>query len=434
MCPKPLVIAIAFPSDGHTHPVLRAATELVKRGFPIWFVCGSKYHTTALAAGISRVFTFPDAVDICPHIMDGYRACGPRMEAEDYVMREIFVRYIPIYAQVLLSALKEVEVECRENVVIMQDLKATATLPFLHGAPVPGYGRFPPVLSLGICVITTRSVDAPPNFWAVNPMEVNMLKLHEEHDATIAGSLNLLNETMEKMGGTRSAEYSVLHTWWTSPDLTLQLCSPSLEFKRRDLDPKIRFAGGLPVPPKTSTTPDWLRNLVAKKKKVVFVSQGTIDNSFHQLLLPAIQGLASRDKLVVILTMGKRGAVPPVKNRDNIYMVDYIPYADILPFTDVFVNNGGYGGFMQAVMSGVPMVVAGESKDKANVALRLEYAGLGINLNTATPTPGLILAAVEQVLEDPRYKKKALELRKENEDMDCIGRIESGILELFHSR
>ena len=51
------------------------------------------------------------------------------------------------------------------------------------------------------------------------------------------------------------------------------------------------------------------------------------------------------------------------------------------------VTNGGYGGVQIALSYGVPLVVAGTTEDKPEVAARVAWSGAGINLKTATPAP-----------------------------------------------
>jgi hypothetical protein len=41
------------------------------------------------------------------------------------------------------------------------------------------------------------------------------------------------------------------------------------------------------------------------------------------------------------------------------------------------VTNGGYGGVQQALANGVPLVVAGDSEDKPEVAARVRWSGTG---------------------------------------------------------
>ena len=49
-------------------------------------------------------------------------------------------------------------------------------------------------------------------------------------------------------------------------------------------------------------------------------------------------------------------------------------YDELLPKTDVFVTNGGYGGVQIALRHGVPIVTSGGKEDKPEVAGRITEA------------------------------------------------------------
>ncbi|PRC61715.1 UDP-glucuronosyltransferase, partial [Mycobacterium sp. ITM-2017-0098] len=48
---------------------------------------------------------------------------------------------------------------------------------------------------------------------------------------------------------------------------------------------------------------------------------------------------------------------------------------------------------------------------KAEVAARVDFSGVGIDLATAAPSPAAIGAAVDRVREDDRYRAAAARLR-----------------------
>ena len=102
--------------------------------------------------------------------------------------------------------------------------------------------------------------------------------------------------------------------------------------------------------------------------------------------MPAIDGLADRDVLVVVSTGGRpQDAVGPIP--DNVRVESYLPYDRLLPMVDVIVTNGGYGGVQQALAHGVPLVVAGETEDKVEVSARVGWSGAGINLHANAAAP-----------------------------------------------
>ncbi|NTU78597.1 MAG: hypothetical protein HGA45_04200 [Chloroflexales bacterium] len=95
----------------------------------------------------------------------------------------------------------------------------------------------------------------------------------------------------------------------------------------------------------------------------------------------------------------------------NVRSVPFVPFGALLPHVDVMVTNGGYGGVQFALAHGVPLVVAGMSEEKPEIAARVAWSGAGINLKTRRPTPRQIRAAVRTALTDPRYRRSAERIR-----------------------
>ena len=60
-----------------------------------------------------------------------------------------------------------------------------------------------------------------------------------------------------------------------------------------------------------------------------------------------------------------------------------------------------------ALAHGIPLVVAGETEDKMEVAARVEWSGAGINLRKQRPSPGQVRDAVKEVLANPLYRDNA---------------------------
>jgi UDP:flavonoid glycosyltransferase YjiC (YdhE family) len=105
-------------------------------------------------------------------------------------------------------------------------------------------------------------------------------------------------------------------------------------------------------------------------------------------------------------------------------VADFIPYGELLPHVDVVVTNGGYGGVQQVLAQGLPLIVAGETEDKRDVAARVAWSGAGINLRTGTPTPEALATAVKTVLDDPSYRMAAQRLAREFAQYSALPAIE----------
>jgi MGT family glycosyltransferase len=145
---------------------------------------------------------------------------------------------------------------------------------------------------------------------------------------------------------------------------------------------------------------------------VVLLTQGTVATDADDLIRPGLAALAEEDVLVVAVTGGsdpaELGPVPA-----NARVERFVPFAPLLPYVDLYLTNGGFGGLQLALAAGVPVVAAGTTEDKLEVNGRVAHAGVGIDLRTDRPEPAVIRTAVRRVLTDPAYARRAGELAAE---------------------
>jgi UDP:flavonoid glycosyltransferase YjiC (YdhE family) len=72
----------------------------------------------------------------------------------------------------------------------------------------------------------------------------------------------------------------------------------------------------------------------------------------------------------------------------NTFVAEHILHDLLLPKVDVMVTNGGYGAVQRALSTGIPLVVAGNTEDKPEVAARVAWSGAGVNLRTGHADTG----------------------------------------------
>ena len=72
---------------------------------------------------------------------------------------------------------------------------------------------------------------------------------------------------------------------------------------------------------------------------------------------------------------------------------------------------GGLGGVQNALAHGIPLIIAGVTEDKMEVAARVENTGAGINLRKQRPSVAEIKNAVNCILQNPEFKQKAGEMQ-----------------------
>lgn len=197
--------------------------------------------------------------------------------------------------------------------------------------------------------------------------------------------------------------------------LYIQPTVPGFEYPRSDLAPQVHFVGPLlPDAPKDFNPPAWWPEVVNKQKPIVLVTQGTLATEADHLIQPALTGLAN-ENVLVIATASPEGLDIPA----NARVVPFVPFANLMPYVDVMVTNGGYGGVTMAMANGVPMIAGGVTEEKPEICARIAYTGMGINLKTGKPKPEQIRDAVKKVLANPSYRQAAQRLQAECAQYDA---------------
>jgi UDP:flavonoid glycosyltransferase YjiC (YdhE family) len=203
-----------------------------------------------------------------------------------------------------------------------------------------------------------------------------------------------------------------------SPYLYLHASTASFEYPRRDLPAQVHFIGPL-LPDVTSSfePPHWWHRLDGTRP-VVLVNQGTVAVDLDDLVAPTLAALADRNVLVIATggagVEGLTGAIPA-----NAQVEPFVPFGALMPHVDVMITNGGFGGVQFALSHGVPLVVAGTTEDKLEVAARVAWSGAGIDLRKKRPTSDQMRDAVDTILGDGRYRDNARRIQRDIADHDA---------------
>jgi UDP:flavonoid glycosyltransferase YjiC (YdhE family) len=158
----------------------------------------------------------------------------------------------------------------------------------------------------------------------------------------------------------------------------------------------------------------WFDERLRQYKKIVLVTQGTVEKDIRKILEPTLRAFLHTDVLVVASTGGS--GTDELREKyasENVIIEDFIPFNQVMPYAGVFVTNGGYGGTLLSIKNRLPLVAAGVHEGKNEVCARIGYFKIGIDLGTENPTPEAIREGVEAVLADAAYRKSITRLADE---------------------
>ena len=147
------------------------------------------------------------------------------------------------------------------------------------------------------------------------------------------------------------------------------------------------------------------------------MTQGSVRPDMHELVVPTLRALADEPVLVVVTTGGPTATDVEAAYGEplpsNCIVTPWIPYDELLAKASVFVTNGGYTGVTLALSHGVPIVQAGTTEEKAEIAARIQWAGVGLRLGKTGPSPAKVRRAVRRLLDEPSFTSAAQRVQSE---------------------
>jgi MGT family glycosyltransferase len=402
------ILIASIQVTGHVLPALPIARVLVERGHEVWFYTGAKFRAKVEATGAT------------------YLPMSPQYDYDDSKMSEVFPERDRLKGLSQLKFdLKHAFIDAARGQLadlepVIQRLQPDLMLTdpaFTGGMPLR-YRFDIPLVLYGILPLTATSRDTAPYGLALLPDNSPLGRLRNRalnwfSEKVVMGDVQRYAANVMSELGVPNVPFH-LFDFAAEADLFLQFTDEAFEYPRSDLKGEIHFVG--PILPSLSmsdfTPPSWWAEMIESRKPVVHVTQGTLATDSAQLIRPTLQALADEDVLVIVATGGKPAesiGMDPLPA--NARVEPFIPYGPFLPHVDVMVTNGGYGGVHLALANGIPLVVAGASEDKPEVANRVAWSGVGLNLKTGRPTPAQIKSAMRRILSDPTYREHARQMQ-----------------------
>ena len=396
------VLVCSTSAEGHARPMVAVADAFVRAGWRVRMLTGAPFRDRVLAIGADWI-ELPPAADV--HDADEHTERRTGITAMNEGATEAFLTPAPAAWAAVQGALAAERADAVVTEIAFVGAAGLAGLPRSTRPMTVACGVFP--LGISDPEVAPFGLGMPPIRAPLNRFRnraltllatrVLLAPLHWNADRT------LLAMGAEPLGGRFFMDFVL------AADLVAQFTVPEFEYPRRTPPHNLRFYG--PVArgvPSMTPLPEWWDRL--DDRPIVHVSQGTVANrDYGELVAPTFAALGNEEVQIVVTTGGPPvSSLPPMP--PNAFAAEFVPYDRLLPRTDVFVTNGGYGGLHYAMEYGVPVVVAGDTEDKPETAARSAWSGIGVDLGTGRPTGAAVRRGVRKVLGDPTYAARSAEL------------------------
>lgn len=203
-----------------------------------------------------------------------------------------------------------------------------------------------------------------------------------------------------------------LLTMFSPQSSTLNVIFTSRYFQpeEKTFNEKCLFIGPTPtISLKDDTFP--IERLNNSSKKIIYATLGTIFNTWVDFFKNIIEAFKASDYLVVMST-GNKERLSELGNIPNNFIVKaFVPQAEVLKYTDLFIAHGGMGSVSDGISMGVPMITVPLGADQFFNSYRLEELGACKVLKKTEVTPENLKQKAKLVMEDKLIKKNVKKLQ-----------------------
>jgi UDP:flavonoid glycosyltransferase YjiC (YdhE family) len=439
------ILFASLPADGHFTPLTGLAVHLRDKGHDVRWYTGPSYGPKLASLGVPH-FPFVTATDVngenlTEHYPE-YAKLGLGPKAIAFALEKVFFVNLEAHLKDILALRASFAFEA-----IVFDGAFYAGRLVAEKTGVPAFPIWPAPTPAPV------SKTAPPPFFGLRPKggvlgNVRDAIVMKMLRSSMKGGMNIWRALRAKEG-LAPWEENLFDVHNDTSKAMFMVGTPSMDLPREDWPKHLRFVGPLVGHKRTTAgagagagagtgagaggaaLPQHVaKKIEAYRGRVVVVAQGTIDNRDpEKLFVPTLSALQGSDKLVIATTGGRHAADLRARfPQDNVLVEDWIDYDALMPHASVFVTNGGYGSVMQALVNGVPLVLAGKLEGKNDICARLDWRGYGVDLRTERPTSQQVAKAVTRVLAEPHFRDNVGTLRAELASYDPFAIIEREVV------
>jgi len=409
------ILFACFPADGHFNPLTGLAMYLKERGCDVRWYTSDHYAQKLKRLGIFH-YGFDKALDTnaskIEEVFPEREQHTSQVKKLVFDMIHAFILRGPEYYEDIKDIKKDFDFD-----LMVADIAFT-------GIPFVKEKLKVPVISVGVFPLTETSKDLPPAGLGLTPSNSFFGRRKQDVLRFIADNFlfarpnKVMNDVLAAYG-IDSEGLNLFDINIKKSNLFLQSGTPGFEYKRSDLGKNIRYIGALLPYAKKKLNTLWYDERLRRFEKVVLVTQGTVEKDINKLIVPTLEAFKNSKYLVIVTTGGSqtkelRELYPDV----NFIIEDFIPFEEIMPYADIYISNGGYGGVLLGIQHQLPMIVAGVHEGKNEICARIGYFKLGINLKTEKPTIDQLRESAREIIANNMYTENVKNLAGEFRQYD----------------
>ncbi|OLT29951.1 glycosyl transferase [Nocardiopsis sp. CNR-923] len=373
------VLCVSVQGHGHVHPTLDLVGELVGRGHRVSYLTGRMFAEDVESAG-ARLVPYTSVFDEV-HV--------PDVVDQDEAETRMHLLHL------------------RENLAILRAAQAAFdgappdallydVFPFIAGRLLADSWRRPAV-RLSPIFASNEHYSTYESLWRANGFR---------HAADVEGFRPAMREVLAEFG---HGSVSIREFWNRIEDLNIVFIPRSFQIAAPTFDDRFAFVG--PANPPRASGTGW--NPPDDKRPVLLVSLGNMYNEHPDFFRRCAWSLADTEWRVVLvigqfLDPATLGPLPP-----NVEAHPWLPFADVLPHTSVFVTQGTTGAIMESLRHGCPLLVAPHFAPEARpTADRAVELGLGHRLPEDASAPA-VADAVRRLAGDDGVRRRVAAMRRD---------------------
>ena len=353
-----------IPAHGHTNPTLGLIKTLTEAGHQVWYFSFEEFREKIEGAGAT--FIGCDGYDF--EMED--KGNADRVGKDKVYATELLVSSTLALDEMTSRVIGEIkpDIVVSDSVAFWGKLAAMKHgIPYVSSTTTFAFNRYSAKYMQESAWDIVRMLAAMPR---IN----KQLKRLRENGYPVKNLLEIVQNDNETNTIVYTSKY-------------FQPCSETFSDKYHFIGPSIR-----PVTDPVEKTSD----------KTVYISMGTV-NQNREFYRNCISVLASTG-CQVIISMGTNTdhfeELP-----ENIQVYESVDQMAVLSIADAFITHCGMNSASEGLYFGVPLVLFPQTPEQDAVAKRTEELGAGIRLKSISEED--ILDALNQVLNDPKYKEGA---------------------------